>query len=177
MPTPNNPDPPDPGQSDTLPTWRQSWKEAPVSMFFSTFGGVGHIPGGPGTYAAAIFTPAIVWMSSWPMLWRVGPFVVVTLLSMYWAEHAGRALGEHDSRRIVMDEVVGVWTTLVWFGSLGWLEALVGLVVFRILDMTKPPPAKRLDDEGEGGVSVIADDLVAGVWAIPAVLLVRWLMG
>jgi phosphatidylglycerophosphatase A len=76
-----------------------------------------------------------------------------------------------------MDEVVGVWTTLVWFSALGWIEALVGLVAFRILDMTKPPPARRLDDEGTGGVSVIADDLVAGVWAIPFVLVVRWLWG
>ncbi|QDG51216.1 phosphatidylglycerophosphatase A [Persicimonas caeni] len=157
------------------PTWRQAWRQAPVSMFFSTFFGVGHIPGGPGTYAAALFTPAIVWMSTWPLGWRVGPFVVVTLLSMWWADRAGKALGEHDSRRIVMDEVVGVWATLVWFSNLSWLAALVGLVLFRIFDVTKPPPARRLDDEGDNGITVIADDLVAGVWAIPGVVLVVWL--
>lgn len=166
-------------QSDTptTPTWKQSWAQAPISMLFSTFFGVGHIPGGPGTYAAILFTPVIVWMSAWPLMWRVGPFVLITLLSMFWADRAGKALGEHDSRRIVMDEVVGVWTTLVWFADLGWISALVGLVAFRVFDITKPPPARRLDDEGTGGISVIADDLVAGVWAIPAVLLIRWILG
>jgi phosphatidylglycerophosphatase A len=68
-----------------------------------------------------------------------------------------------------------VWTTLVWFSNLSWLAALVGLVLFRIFDVTKPPPARRLDDEGDNGITVIADDLVAGVWAIPGVVLVVWL--
>lgn len=153
----------------------RAWKKAPVSMFVSTFGGVGHLPGGPGTYAAALFTPAIVWMSTWPLGWRLGPFVVVTLWAMWCADRAGRALGEHDSRRIVIDEVVGVWTTLVWFAELSWTAAVVGFVVFRIFDIIKPPPAKRIDEDGDNGVSVIADDLVAGLWAIPAVLLVRWI--
>ena len=170
------PDPHDTPHLSPKSTWTQAWKQAPVSMLFSTFFGVGHIPGGPGTYAAVLFTPAIVWMSDWPLAWRVGLFVVLTLASVYWADRAGKALGEHDSRHIVMDEVVGVWTTLVWFDDLGWAAALVGLAAFRILDMTKPPPARRIDDEGSGGLSVIADDLVAGVWAIPLVLLVRWLL-
>lgn len=153
----------------------RAWRQAPISMFFATFAGVGHIPGGPGTYAAILFTPVIVWMSSLPFAWRLGPFVVVTMLSMWWCDRAGRALDEHDSRRIVLDEVVGVWTTLVWFADLEWLPALVGLVFFRIFDVTKPPPARRIDDNGEGGMAVILDDLVAGVWAIPPVLAVLWL--
>ncbi|TDP73563.1 phosphatidylglycerophosphatase A [Bradymonas sediminis] len=158
------------------PATARAWKRAPTSMLFSTFFGVGHLPGGPGTYAAALFTPAIVWMSHWPMPWRVGLFVGATVASVYWADRAGKALGEHDSRRIVIDEVIGVWTTLVWFDALGWPAALAGLVAFRVFDITKPPPARRIDDQGSGGLSVIADDLVAGVWAIPVVLLVRWLL-
>src|SRR5690554_1293594 len=163
--------------SNPKPTRREAWRKAPVSMLGATFFGVGHIPGGPGTYAAILITPAIVGMSGWPITGRVALFTVITLASIYWAEHAGRALGEHDSRRIVIDEVVGVWMTLVWFDDLTWLSALVGLVAFRIFDITKPPPARRIDDNGTGGLSVIADDLVAGLWAILAVLLVRWIWG
>lgn len=159
------------------PTWRKAWREAPVSMLGATFFGVGHLPGGPGTYAAILFTPAIVWMSAWPIAGRLAFFVLITLASIYWAEYAGRALGEHDSRRIVIDEVVGVWMTLVWFDDLSWLSAVVGLVAFRVFDITKPPPARRIDDNGTGGFSVIADDLVAGLWAIPVVLLARWIWG
>jgi len=159
------------------PSARQAWRQAPFSMLGATFCGVGHLPGGPGTYAAALFTPAIVWMSAWPLISRLGFFALITLASIYWAEYAGRALGEHDSRRIVIDEVVGVWMALVWFDQLTWLSALVGLVAFRIFDITKPPPARRIDDNGTGGLSVIADDLVAGLWAVPVVILIRWLWG
>lgn len=162
---------------DPKPSLRQAWRKAPFSMLGATFFGVGHLPGGPGTYAAVLVTPAIVWMSAWPLMSRMGLFTLVTLASVYWAEHAGRALAEHDSRRIVIDEVVGVWLALVWFDQLGWLSALVGLVAFRVLDVIKPPPARRIDDTGTGGLSVIADDLVAGLWAVPAVILVRWFGG
>lgn len=165
--------------SDTAETpadYRRAWTTAPVSMFMATFAGVGHIPGGPGTYAAVIFTPAIVWMSfAWPITTRVAIFLFFMAASMWWCHRAGKALREHDSRRIVLDEVVGVWVTLVWFDELGWIAALVGLVLFRILDMVKPPPAKMLDVNGTNGIAVVADDLVAGLWSVPAVILAEWL--
>ena len=154
-----------------------AWRRAPVSMFFATVGGIGHLPGGPGTYAAVVFTPLIVWMSHWPLGWRLGLLALVTILSCYWSDVAGVELGEPDSSKIVIDEVVGVWVTLVWFDALGWSAALVGLVAFRIFDITKPPPARYFDDQHAGGFAVVADDVVAGLWAIPFVLLMLWLAG
>ena len=146
-------------------------------MFFATVGGIGHLPGGPGTYAAIVFTPLVVWMSHWPLGWRLGLLLVVTAVSCYWSDVAGRLLREPDSSRIVIDEVVGVWVTLVWFDELGWWAALVGLVAFRIFDITKPPPARYFDDHHSSGVAVVADDVVAGVYAIPFVILVAWWLG
>ncbi len=146
-------------------------------MFFATVAGIGHLPGGPGTYAAAAATPLIVWMSDWPLLWRLATLIVVIVVSCYWSDVAGRLLDEPDSRRIVIDEVVGVWVTLVCFDNLGWQSALAGLVAFRIFDITKPPPARYFDDSHSGGFAVVADDIVAGLWAIPFVILVSWLFG
>lgn len=163
-------------RTETVQDYGRAWREAPVSMFFSTVAGVGHIPGGPGTYAAVLFTPLIVLMSAWSVTFRVGLFIVVTAVSMWWCHRAGRALREHDSRRIVLDEVIGVWTTLVWFDELGWLAAAAGLALFRVLDMIKPPPADLLDIHGDNGIAVVADDIVAGLWSIPAVLLAQWLV-
>lgn len=156
---------------------RKAWRQAPVSMWFATVSGIGHLPGGPGTYAAAAFTPLIVVMSYWPLGWRLVALAVVTVLSCYWSDVAGRLLHEPDSRRIVIDEVVGVWVTLVWFSSLSWWAALVGLVAFRIFDITKPPPARYFDDSHSGGFAVVADDVVAGLWAIPFVVLAIWFFG
>lgn len=158
----------------------EAWHDSPLSMLLATFGGIGHLPGGPGTYAAALFTPAVVWMSQYDMELRLACFWAATFLSFYWCGKAGKALGEPDSNRIVLDEVIGVWATLVLFSDLHddflWLPAIVGLIAFRILDVVKPPPARRLDDDHHGGAAVVADDLVAALWAIPAVLLVRWLL-
>lgn len=154
-----------------------AWKTAPISTFMATCAGIGHLPGGPGTYAAAAATPLIVWMSTWPFPTRLAALGAATLLSIPWCDRAGKAFGEHDSRRIVLDEVVGVSTTLVCFSSLGWMSALVGLVAFRVFDILKPPPANLLDERGSGGLSVVLDDVIAGLWAIPLVWLARIILG
>ncbi|MFW5968859.1 MAG: phosphatidylglycerophosphatase A [Persicimonas sp.] len=162
------------------PGFGDAWHDSPLSMLVATFGGIGHLPGGPGTYAAALFTPAVVWMSQYDLELRLACFWAATFLSFYWCGKAGRALGEPDSDLIVLDEVIGVWATLVLFSDLYedflWLPALAGLIAFRILDVVKPPPARRLDDSQHGGAAVVADDLVAALWSIPVVLLVRWLL-
>ncbi len=151
-----------------------AWERQPVATFIATVAGIGFLPGGPGTYAAAVFTPLIVWMSGWPLLWRLAALTAVTVASIPAADACGRALGEHDSNHIVIDEVIGVWVALVWFSELSWAIAVVGFVLFRILDVTKPPPARRIDNLGQGGLAVIADDIVAGLWAVPLVWLFAW---
>jgi phosphatidylglycerophosphatase A len=116
-------------------------------------------------------------MSALPIWLRVVLWLAASLAAIAWSEKACRALREPDSRRIVLDEVIGVWTALVWFDDLGWPAALVGLVAFRVLDILKPPPADRLHKHGEGGLSVVLDDIIAGLWSVPLVILVRWLVG
>jgi phosphatidylglycerophosphatase A len=155
-------------------TVRQAWRERPGSMLGATFFGAGLLPGGPGTYAAALSVPVIALLWRLPLALHIGLFVVVTAASCLWAERAGRALGVHDSRRIVIDEVVGVWLALIVAPDFGLWEAIVGFVAFRVFDVWKPPPIRRVDETFSNGVGVIADDLVAGLYAIPFVLLTRY---
>ena len=158
------------------PHIKRAWNNRPLSLFGATVAGIGHLPGGPGTYAAIVTTPILVWMSHHVDLgWRLAALIVVTLIGCYWSQIAGDELGEPDSSAIVIDEVAGVWVTLVAFNNLTWGTALIGLVAFRIFDITKPPPARAIDDSHGGGIAVMADDVVAGLWAIPPVLLYLWL--
>lgn len=152
----------------------EAFRRAPVSMFMSTVAGVGYLPGGPGTYAATLFVPALVWMSGMPLWARLGLALVATIASMWWADRAEKALEVHDSNRIVLDEVVGVWATLVWFSSLSWAGAIVGLVAFRVFDIVKPPGCRYVDDRDWGGAGVILDDIVAAGYAIPLVWAVEY---
>lgn len=153
---------------------RQAWSDRPFSMLGATVFGVGHIPGGPGTYAAALSVPVIWGLSRLPLPIHAAIFVVVTAASCLWAERAGKALKVHDSRRIVIDEVVGVWLTLLFFSEFGLWEGIVGFVFFRIFDVWKPPPIRRVDQTLSNGVGVIVDDLLAGIYAIPFVAGTRW---
>src|SRR5690554_8033186 len=123
-------------------------------MFFATVGGIGFLPGGPGTYAAAVALLPIVWMSNvFPLTARIFMLGIVTLMSVFWSEFAGRALQETDSSKIVIDEVVGVWVALVLFDALTWPLWLTGFVAFRVFDIWKPWPVGWLDRNEIGRAS------------------------
>lgn len=150
----------------------QAWKEAPISMFFATVGGVGHLPGAPGTYGALVgLLP--VWAAT--TLLGTGArwvlFLFVLIASFLWAQRAGKALGEPDASAIVIDELVGVWVAFIFFSTLSPLALFVGFIAFRIFDILKPPPINLIDRRMKNGVGVVLDDVLAGVFAIPFVWL------
>jgi phosphatidylglycerophosphatase A len=76
---------------------------------------------------------------------------------------ADRAWGTHDSGRIVVDETAGYLTTVALVDRSRWEVLLVGFVIFRALDITKPPPIRWFDEKMPGGAGVVLDDVVAGV--------------
>jgi len=69
----------------------------------------------------------------------------------------------HDDQRIVIDEVVGVWVTML-FIPLSITNLLIGFVLFRIFDIAKPLGIRKVDQMG-GSLSVMVDDLLAGIYA------------
>ena len=80
-----------------------------------------------------------------------------------WAIHELPDTWIHDDQRIVIDEVVGIWMTMIGL-PLTWPWMLAGFVLFRIIDIWKPLGIRQIDRMG-GAQSVIVDDLVAGVYA------------
>jgi phosphatidylglycerophosphatase A len=70
--------------------------------------------------------------------------------------------GVHDSKEIVIDEVVGFLITMTWL-PVTWQSALIGFIVFRFFDILKPPPIRQLDQKVQGGFGVMVDDIVAGI--------------
>lgn len=85
---------------------------------------------------------------------------------------AGRALGVDDHRSLVWDEFIGQWIALIpllpaWLpasGFNGWM-LLAGFALFRLFDVWKPWPIRWLDRHLKGGMGVMVDDVVAGVFA------------
>lgn len=117
----------------------------------------------------------LLWLFA-PTDWVVAGLAAVATGMGIWA--AGRveaASGLKDPRIIVMDEVAGMLVAALgrprgW----GWLLALFFL--FRVMDIWKPFPIRRLQD-WPGGLGVVADDLLAGLYANALVRLARLLPG
>lgn len=77
---------------------------------------------------------------------------------------ATEKLGEHDYKGIVWDEVAGLLITL-WLVPATWQTVLAGFILFRIFDIVKPWPIKWIDEKIHGGLGIMLDDVLAGVFA------------
>ncbi len=134
-----------------------------VAKVIATAGGAGYSPVAPGTCGTAVAVP-IAWALSGTSWWG---FVIVTIavivVGIWAAEVADRAWGTHDSGRIVIDEVAGYLVTVAFVDRSSWLVLGVGFVVFRALDILKPPPIRWFDENLPGGYGVVLDDVVAGL--------------
>lgn len=136
-----------------------SWLARAVATAF----GAGYSPVAPGTCGTAVAVP-LAWacrgVDTYAFLAVV---VVVTLVAIAAAHRADQAWGTHDSGRIVIDEVAGYLATVALVDRGSWLVLGVGFVVFRALDILKPPPVRWIDDKVPGGAGVVLDDVAAGV--------------
>lgn len=73
-------------------------------------------------------------------------------------------LGEHDSGEIVIDEVVGMLIALLWIPPT-FPNLAIGFLLFRVFDIVKVWPASTIDRRVPGGVGVVLDDVVSGIYA------------
>jgi phosphatidylglycerophosphatase A len=145
-----------------------------LALAIATGLGAGYAPIAPGTAgsALAVVVLALVPFTRGALL---GFFVAVTLAGVWAADRAERLIGGKDPGRIVIDEIAGM-TLSVLVLPLTPSVLLAGFVLFRVLDVVKPFPAGR-SQAIRGGAGVMIDDLIAGLYALGALALARWLLG
>jgi phosphatidylglycerophosphatase A len=118
----------------------------------------------PGTFGTLVAVPLYGFMQylAWPMYAAV--VAVSFLLGIYVCGVVARDLNTRDHPGIVWDEIVGYWVTMAFAPSgVGWMVA--GFVLFRIFDIFKPWPVGTIDRHVHGGVGIMLDDVVAGVYS------------
>lgn len=134
-----------------------------IIKLLATAFGAGYSPVAPGTCGTAV-TVALVWGLAWLPMWQWAlACVAITGLAIAVAHAADRVWGTHDSQRIVIDEVAGYCITMIPVDRAHWAPLVAGFVVFRALDIVKPPPVRWLDQNLPGGWGVVLDDALAGV--------------
>jgi phosphatidylglycerophosphatase A len=136
-----------------------------AAVAVATCAGIGYAPVAPGTFGTAAAVPIAWSASALPQWGYLALCAGVTLLAIWAAGRANRVFGEHDSGRIVIDEVAGFLCTMVPVSRADWRLLAIGFVLFRAADIGKPPPARWIDRKLEGGAGVVLDDVVAGIWA------------
>jgi phosphatidylglycerophosphatase A len=131
-----------------------------LAIFF----GVGLSPKAPGTVATLATIPLFM-LLNWagPLVYMIFTFLLVPV-GIIAAEVYEQDMGGHDRQEIVIDEVVGFLITMVWL-PMTWQAILIGFVLFRLLDITKPLFIGYLDKKIQGGLGVMMDDIAAGVVA------------
>ncbi len=135
----------------------------------ATFFHIGNIRPGPGTWAAT--ATLLLWVAVAALLpthsrltVAVIAAIAATAIGIPASSRVARACGKKDPSNVVIDEVAGQLIAMIGV-PLAWKPLLVSLVLFRILDITKPTPLRRLEHL-PGGVGIMMDDVGAGLYAL-----------
>jgi phosphatidylglycerophosphatase A len=131
-----------------------------------TFFGCGYSPVGPGTAGSLAALVIAVAIHSRATL------VVMSLLLLLPGIWAAGMVAQYESRKdpqiVVIDEVLGQWITLAGASTLNWKSFLSALLLFRLFDIWKPPPVRQLEALS-GGLGIVADDVMAGLYGALAI--------
>jgi phosphatidylglycerophosphatase A len=160
------------------------------AWIIATFFGAGFWKPGPGTAgsiaAAAIWlivghftvtgTAATSFVTRNELAFLTAATALILLaIGVPAATIVARESGRKDPQIIVADEAVGQWITLI-AAPAGWEYALIGLFLFRLFDITKPPPIRRIEFLPEGW-GIMLDDVAAGIYALICLQLIHHWLG
>lgn len=132
-------------------------------VFIATCAHVGYAPVAPGTFGSAIGLAVFYAVRhQGSIALEVAAIAFLVVLGLWSATEAEHHFGGIDPGPVVIDEVIGMLITLA-FVPVNVAGAIVGFLVFRVFDVAKPWPARRLELL-PGGFGVVLDDVMAGVY-------------
>lgn len=135
-----------------------------LAVVLATGFGSGYSPFAPGTAGTAVAVPLgallLATVPGWP---QVLVIAAVAAVSIWAAEVAAPVFGLKDPGQIVVDEIAGYLVTVALLPP-GWATLAAGFFAFRVFDIVKPWPCRRAEAL-PGGIGIVADDLLAGVYA------------
>lgn len=143
------------------------------ATWIATWGGTGFIKPAPGTWGSLAALPFAAFLLYLDTAYLALGIAALTPLAFYATKKFTRAAGEGDSSMIVVDEVLGQWITLLP-ALLSPLYFIAGFLLFRFFDILKPWPVNWLDKNMKGASGVIADDVMAGLYAAACIAGMRY---
>ena len=133
-----------------------------VALALATSAGVGYIPFAPGTFGSLVGL-LLWWLVPSNVLFQLALIAILFVAGSWSGSVAERHFGSTDPGPVVIDEVLGMLITL-FLNPVTWGGAVLGFLLFRLSDIVKPFPANKLE-QLHGGIGVMADDLMAAIYA------------
>lgn len=127
--------------------------------------GSGLAPVAQGTFGSLAAILPWLALRELSLAWNLAVIVLGFALGVWACHVASRALGVDDHRALVWDEFIGQWIALLPALVAPWWAVLAGFALFRLFDVWKPWPIRVFDRRLHGGLGVMVDDVVAGVFA------------
>lgn len=143
----------------------------PVHLLALGFGS-GLAPVAPGTFGSLVglVLGLLVLQAGWPVAAVV--VVLVSVAGIWICGESARRLGVHDHPAIVWDEIAGMMLVLLAAPATWWGTALA-FALFRLFDVWKPWPIREVDHGMTGGAGIMLDDILAALWAVAVLVLMR----
>lgn len=150
-------------------------KPSPLVSFIATGGGSGNLPIAPGTWSSLIALPCAAALHIVGGPWLLSLAILLAFVGGVWASgRYSRAIGREDPGNVVIDEFAGQWLAIMPV-ALDWRYYVVAFILFRFADITKPWPCGPAE-RAPGGLGIMLDDIVAGVYAgMLTLMIAAWL--
>lgn len=143
-------------------------------VHFLAFGfGSGLAPIAPGTFGTLMAVPLYLLLMQLSLIPYLVIVALVCIVGVWICDKSSKLLGVHDHGGIVWDEFAGFFITMIAAPE-GWEWIVIGFALFRLFDIWKPWPIIVLDKKVEGGLGIMIDDIVAGIYALICLQLILY---
>lgn len=134
-----------------------------IAWVIATWFGCGLVPRAPGTMGSLGAIPLYLLVARLGRPGVAAAALLVTAVGVWAASVVARELGKKDPQIVVVDEVAGLLVTMLPMGQVSWLAVGIGFALFRLFDVFKPWPIRKLE-ELPGGWGIVLDDIAAGMF-------------
>ncbi|HMN46714.1 MAG TPA: phosphatidylglycerophosphatase A [Povalibacter sp.] len=141
----------------------------PVHLLAFGFG-AGLLPRAPGTFGTLIAIPIVAGIMQFGWQVHVAFAIAACVTGVWICGESARRLGVHDHSGIVWDEIAGFTITMLAAPSRDWTWWVAGFALFRLFDIWKPWPIREADHRLRGGLGIMLDDILAGLFAAACLL-------
>ncbi len=153
------------------PVPRSVWEKP---SHFIAFGfGSGAVPFAPGTFGTLMAIPFYLAMQSLSHNMYLFLVILITLASMWLCNKVTQEINIHDHSGMCLDEIVGYLVTM-YAAPHGLIWIILGFLFFRLFDIWKPWPINYIDKQVSGGIGIILDDVLAGIYSLMVLRILAW---